>query len=362
MMYANTFTILLIIAASFLLSLGAVALVLKLAHKNGWYDRTSERKIHHGEVPRLGGIGFSLAFILVGVTIALIIGDVKSALPYVSCLSALVLVLVLGAWDDFRPIRPYVKFMVQCIAALFVIIPGYTFKYFTFLDMGLMAKPLEYAITFLWIVGLMNAVNFIDGLDGLAGGTSGIIALFLLFIFLSGGEASYIVLICAVLFGVVAGFLVFNLPVPKAKIFMGDGGSHVLGFLLALLPLFDGKGDFTSLPLFYAAALLLIPIFDTTAAVWRRIRDGKRIDKPDMAHVHHKLLTLGLKSQGVIAVLYSLQIVIGIITYISIRLNGLASLYVLGAAYVIVILFFSVIHFKNRAALKADKKEEITNQ
>jgi UDP-GlcNAc:undecaprenyl-phosphate GlcNAc-1-phosphate transferase len=362
MMDASVLTILLIIAASFLLSLGAVALVLKLAHKNGWYDRTGARKIHHGEVPRLGGIGFSLAFILVGVTLALIIGDVKTALPYVSCLSALVLVLVLGAWDDFHPIPPFVKFLVQSIAALCVIIPGYTFTCFTFLDIGIFAKPLEYALTFLWIVGLINAVNFIDGLDGLAGGLSSIIALFFLLIFLFHGEVTYIVLLCAVLFGVLSGFLVFNLPIPNAKIFMGDGGSHVLGFLLALLPLFDGNGNYTSLPLLYAAALLLIPIFDTIAAVWRRIRDGKRIDKPDMAHVHHKLLNLGLKSQGVIAVLFSLQIVIGILTYISIRLNGPASLFVLGAAYAIVIIFFSVLHFLNRAALKANKKEDKTNQ
>jgi UDP-GlcNAc:undecaprenyl-phosphate GlcNAc-1-phosphate transferase len=143
---------------------------------------------------------------------------------------------------------------------------------------------------------------------------------------------------------------------------MGDGGSHVLGFLLALLPLIDGRGNSTSLPILYAAALLLIPIFDITAAVWRRVRDGKRIDKPDMAHVHHKLLYLGLKPKGVIAVLYSLQIVIGIITLVSIRLNGFLSLYVLGAAYLIAITFFTVLHFMNRAALKANKKEEITNQ
>jgi len=157
---------------------------------------------------------------------------------------------------------------------------------------------------------------------------------------------------CVAFFGVVMGFLVFNAPIPKAKIFMGDCGSQFIGFFLAVLPLLERQDVPANLPVPYIAALLLIPIFDTIAAVWRRIRDGKAIASPDMSHVHHKLINMGLSVRGVCAVLCGLQVILGVVVFISIRLEGMSSLYVLGIAYVIVIVFFMIIHYGNRAALK----------
>jgi UDP-GlcNAc:undecaprenyl-phosphate GlcNAc-1-phosphate transferase len=154
----------------------------------------------------------------------------------------------------------------------------------------------------------------------------------------------------------VAGFLVFNMPFPKAKIFMGDGGSQFLGFILALLPLINAREESSGLPLLYAAALLSIPILDTFASIWRRIRDKRRIDTPDRLHIHHKLMYLGFNARGVDATLYGLQIVLGILVFQSTRFKGALSLIFLGAAYIIAIGFFSAIHFVNRYVAQKRKK------
>jgi UDP-GlcNAc:undecaprenyl-phosphate GlcNAc-1-phosphate transferase len=138
---------------------------------------------------------------------------------------------------------------------------------------------------------------------------------------------------------------------------MGDGGSQFLGFILALLPLMNTRGSPFGFPLLYAAALLSIPIFDTFAAIWRRLRDGRRIDDPDRLHIHHKLMCLGLDACGVDAVLYGLQIVLGVLVFVSLRFGGAHSLIFLGAAYAAGVGFFAVIHFMNRHRIQ--KRERL---
>jgi len=349
-------TVIIFFILSFVLSFAAVALILKLSGKNGWFDHTNERKIHNGSISRLGGIGFVIAFSLVAAAICVVTKETESVPGYLSCLFALLLVMFFGAYDDFRPLKSRYKLTVQIIAALFVVVPGFLFKRIAYFDFGVLPEPLAYVITFLWIVGVTNAINLIDGIDGLAGGLSGLIALFLGIIFFSFNGNHQTVLFCAALVGVILGFLVFNAPMPKARIFMGDCGSQSLGFLLALLPLLERQDGPANLPVPYAAALLMIPIFDTIAAVWRRVREGKSIFTPDKCHVHHKLMKLGLTDRGVDIVLCGLQVILGVVTFISIHLDGLPSLYVLGAAYIIGIGFFALIHFKNREAVKAGKQ------
>ena len=349
-------TIFIVLIVSFVLSFALVALVLKLSRKKGWFDHTNERKIHNGSVPRLGGIGFITVFLVIAVVICLVTRGTEPGLRYLPCLIALLLIMFLGVYDDFRPIASRYKLLVQIIAALVVIVPGYHFRRITYFDTGALPELLGYAITLLWIVGIPNAINFVDGLDGLAGGLSSLIALFFGIIFFSYSKNPQNILFCAAIVGVLLGFLVFNAPLPKAKLFMGDCGSLSLGFLLALLPLMEGQDSPANLPVLYAAALLIIPVFDTTAAVWRRIRDGVSIFTPDKSHIHHKLINLGLSDRSVDVVLYSLQAILGVITLISIHMDGLPSLYVLAIAYIISIGFFAMIHFMNRAAGKLREK------
>jgi UDP-GlcNAc:undecaprenyl-phosphate GlcNAc-1-phosphate transferase len=354
--------IIIIFLISTVFSIIAVALILRLSHKKSWYDHVDERKIHNGHVPRLGGIGFAAVFIVIAWMISFFTREIDHGFRFIPCLVALVISLVFGVWDDFRPLASWTKLLLQIAAALCVIIPGYTFKRIVYFDIGPLSNLgwLSYPLTALWLVGLANAINFIDGIDGLAGGLSAIIAFFFGLIFLSYAKTPSAELFCVSLLGITIGFLVFNLPLPRAKIFMGDCGSQFLGFALALLPLLEEHETRAALPVPYAAALLAIPIFDMVATVWRRVRDGKKLDCPDMAHIHHKLLNVGLSARGVDALLYALQITLGILVYVSIQLEGALSLVVLLIAYVVVTVFFAVVHFWNRkkvAALQAVQRE-----
>ncbi|MDR2477045.1 MAG: undecaprenyl/decaprenyl-phosphate alpha-N-acetylglucosaminyl 1-phosphate transferase, partial [Treponema sp.] len=354
MEYFEMTSILIILAASVSFSVVAVGLILHLSHQKSWYDHIDERKIHNGDIPRLGGVGFALIFIITVTLISIFTRKIESGIRFLPCLAGIFITIAFGVWDDFRPMAPRLKFLMQFIAAFCVIIPGYTFKRIIYIETGALGgllsdlRWLGYPITLLWIVGLANALNFIDGVDGLAGGLSALIALTFGLIFFSYAETPQAVLFCVSLLGVVIGFLVFNAPIPQAKIFMGDCGSQFLGFTLALMPLLEEHTTRAALPVPYAAALLAIPIFDTIASVWRRIRDKKRIDSPDRLHIHHKLMNLGLGSRGVDAVLYGLQILLGVLVYISVRVQGWVSLLILGITYLVVILFFTIIHFLNR--------------
>jgi UDP-GlcNAc:undecaprenyl-phosphate GlcNAc-1-phosphate transferase len=347
------------VLVSLVCSCVAVALIYRLSHKNSWYDSVDERKIHTGDVPRLGGVGFAGIYIIAVIRIAFFPGE--PALPrFILPIAAMILILAVGVYDDFRPLPPRYKLFLQFAAGLLVVIPDFTFRRLFFLDIGPLGDLnwLRYTLSIMWIVGLTNAVNFIDGVDGLAGGISALAALSYALIFGFGFHNSSAVLLCLCLAAVLGGFLVFNLPFPKAKIFMGDGGSQFLGFMLACLPLIYNKDTATSLPLSYAAVLLSIPIFDTVAAIWRRLRDHRRIDSPDRLHIHHKLMRLGLQARGVDCVLYTLQIVLGILVFLSIRFQGMFSLIFLGAAYIVSMGFFAVIHFLNLRARRQNPLAE----
>jgi UDP-GlcNAc:undecaprenyl-phosphate GlcNAc-1-phosphate transferase len=342
--------IIVVAGISFVLSIFLVGVVLRLSHLHSWYDMKDERKIHVGDVPRLGGLGFSLAFILVAMVINFNAAESYYGFWFLPVIIGMFLILVFGILDDFKPLAPRVKLLVQVIAALLVVIPDYTFHglFFSGADFLKNLNLLRYPLTILWLVGLSNALNFIDGVDGLAGGISLLAALTYALIFSSFADSGSAVLFCVCLAAIVGGFLVFNLPVPRAKIFMGDGGSQFLGFMLAVLPLLNRGSVESELPLFYAAALLMIPILDTTAAVWRRLRDRRRIDSPDRAHIHHKLMNLGLDARRVDAVLYSLQTALCVLVFVSVKVQGFLSLAALVIAYIIGIGFFCMVHFLNQ--------------
>ncbi|MDR3124123.1 MAG: undecaprenyl/decaprenyl-phosphate alpha-N-acetylglucosaminyl 1-phosphate transferase [Treponema sp.] len=345
------------IGASFFISYVVVARVLALSHKKSWYDRIDDRKIHTGDVPRLGGVGFVSAFICACFAIIFVVPRLPGhsvpgaaiRLSFLFPLAAMALIFAAGVFDDFKPMAPRYKLLIQIIAAALVVVPGHTFHSVIFSNLGMLGELnwLRYPLTAVWIVGLTNAVNLIDGVDGLAGGVSTLAAVFFAVIFsiISGSDA--MALVCLCLGASLAGFLVFNMPFPRAKIFMGDGGAQFLGFVLALLPLIKLDEEPIRFPLLYAAALLAIPIFDTFASIWRRIRDRRRIDDPDKLHIHHKLMNLGFNARGVDGALYALQIMLGVLVCQSLRFKDIRSVIFLAAAYATAAGFFIAIHFVN---------------
>ncbi|MDR1025512.1 MAG: undecaprenyl/decaprenyl-phosphate alpha-N-acetylglucosaminyl 1-phosphate transferase [Treponema sp.] len=350
-----TFDSVLIIAGVFLFSVLTVALILRISRRMSWYDHINERKIHTGNIPRLGGLGFAIPFIVCTLVIILRFLDHEQGIRFLPVFFALILILISGVRDDFKPMAPRYKLIFQTGAAICVLASGYTFKRFFFT--GSETSPafpgwelLSYPLSFLWIVGMTNAVNFIDGVDGLAGGISLLAVLTFGIVLMFLGTSSTTPLLCICLAAAILGFLMFNAPFPRARIFMGDGGAYFLGFTLALFPL---MGDGLGLPVLYAAAILMIPILDTTAAVWRRLRDHRRIDSPDRSHTHHKLMNLGLSSRRIDAILFTLQAVLGVLVYAAVKTPPLLSFFLLALSYVTGIGFFTTIHFLNRGHNRA---------
>jgi UDP-GlcNAc:undecaprenyl-phosphate GlcNAc-1-phosphate transferase len=299
------------VLVAFAVSAAIMPLVISWAKRHEYYDDPLDpRKIHHGQIPRLGGIGIVVAFVATVSAFALFTGQgAQTGGHFWVVVACAVVIPVLGLVDDFRNLRARFKFAVELVAALAIVCAGFRFKELAlpFRGRALELGALSYPLTMLWIIGVTNAMNLIDGMDGQAGGISALAALgagaYFLLLGHSGGA-----MIAFALVGAVLGFLCFNFP--PAKIFMGDAGSLFLGFILSIIPLLAPRVAVGEVAFFVSVTLLIIPIYDTFSAMLRRARAHVSFFTPDRLHLHHKLLDLGLSTKGVLAVVYSAQIVL----------------------------------------------------
>ncbi|RIL91719.1 undecaprenyl/decaprenyl-phosphate alpha-N-acetylglucosaminyl 1-phosphate transferase, partial [Staphylococcus equorum] len=175
---------------------------------------------------------------------------------------------------------------------------------------------LSIPITIFWIVAITNAINLIDGLDGLAAGVSTIALVTIAFIAILQGNI-FIIMICSVLIGSLLGFLVFNFH--PAKIFLGDSGALLLGFIIGFLSLLGFK-NITFISLFFPIVILAVPFIDTLFAMIRRVKRGQHIMQADKSHLHHKLLDLGYTHRQTVILIYAMAImfsVVSVILYLS---------------------------------------------
>jgi len=213
--------------------------VLRFAKKRSLFDQIDERKVHTEQIPRLGGVGFISAYMVVifALTVLGFWGE-QLSLSFSMVLAAMTLILIFGIWDDLKPLRARYKMGIQILAALLIVFSGYRFRSISASEFGLSVQLglWSYPLTVLWIVGIINAINLIDGIDGLSGGLSFIILASYSFIFLFLGQQQEFIL-CLLLMAAITGFLVFNAPLPRAKIFMGDTGIQFLGLFIAIIPL-----------------------------------------------------------------------------------------------------------------------------
>jgi UDP-GlcNAc:undecaprenyl-phosphate GlcNAc-1-phosphate transferase len=333
------------------LSALTVPFMIYISKKFKLYDKIDERKIHTGNISRLGGVG-----ILCGFTAAVIFFIIKGYFSSIDqniwlIIPAIFMIIIMGIIDDLVQLKARIKLIIQIIATIIVILAGFKFNNISFGRFTIKLSWFSYIFTFCWIIGVTNAINLIDGLDGLSGSLSFCTAItYAIFAFNSNqtGAGVLSITLCAS----ILGFLLYNLPLPSAKIFMGDGGSQFLGFSLAIIPLISQNGThFISFPC--AAAILIIPLFDTIAAIWRRLREHRRIDSPDRLHLHHKLLLLGFSKRMVLILIILYQTIISTLIILTVWLDTIPSTTLLITVYAMGILFFSIIHFaKNRVLEK----------
>ncbi|HTP58727.1 MAG TPA: MraY family glycosyltransferase [Spirochaetia bacterium] len=323
-------------------------LVIRASHRRQWFDMPNERKIHTSPVPRLGGIGMFLAFVLSALAVPILLPvaapgpwPVHYDFRFVPVFAAFAMVHGLGLLDDFHNLNPLLKLILQIVAAALVTLGGFTVSVVNIPSVGPVSLGIfSWPITIFLIIAISNAINLVDGLVGLAGGISGIAALAL-------GISAYLQLAAApalmafALLGAILGFLLFNYP--PARIFMGDSGALFLGFTLAVIPLLKGPGSTSLGELLAPATVLAVPILDVVAAIVRRVREKRPIYSPDKEHIHHKLLGLGLKDTKILSVIYGFCAYVAVASVVAIFLPRVQALILFGFVWATSILAYVVL-------------------
>jgi len=287
-----------------LVALAACALLtpaaIWTARRVGFLAYPRDRDIHSKPVPYGGGLAMFVAFAVACVAFLRHDPSVPGLLVLCGVTTAIFVI------DDRWGIPALIKLGIQAaIAVAAVKVFGFEIHFVLALpflqihNLGLLILP----ITVLWIVGMQNAANLLDGVDGLAAGVIGVTAVVLL-VALAGRQQNVVVL-SAVLFGVCAGFLLFNFH--PARIFMGDSGAYFLGLAVALLSVVGVAKVAVAVPLLAMG----IPIADTGVAIIRRRRNGKAAFGADKEHIHHRLLGLGLTQRQTCLLLYCASGILG---------------------------------------------------
>ena len=339
-------------ACAFLLSAISMPLILKVAHSRKLYDAIDDRKIHTGNIPRLGGLGIFLSFVATFALFTQVSGlGVSTGERFWTVILCMLAVHLIGLVDDFRNLRAVYKFLIEFAVAAVLVVSGFRFGAIV-LPFGAGSLGLgafSYPLTILWIIGVTNALNLIDGMDGLAGGIAALAAaVFGIFFVLTGNTGA--ALVCFILVGVVFGFLVFNLP--PAKIFMGDSGALFLGFSLSILPLIGPASGRTEIGLVPTITVLLLLILDTLSAMIRRILIGVSVFTPDKSHLHHKLLDLGLGVKGALAVIMSAQSLLCLVALSGLVFARETSFFINISAWRGVVLLFVALGAARRRAFR----------
>lgn len=301
--------IVLALASAFLISFVATPVVKAFARRVGAIDvPDEERRVHDHPIPRLGGLAIFLGFILSVVLFAKIDRQIQGIL-----LGAVIVVIV-GAIDDIVPLPALLKFAVQIVAALVAVYHGVVINIISnpnvfSSETFLLLKGFSIPITVIWIVAITNSVNLIDGLDGLAVGVSAISSITMLIISLVVSDVN-VAIILASLTGACVGFMPYNLN--PAKIFMGDTGALLLGYVLATVSII-GLFKFYAIISFAVPFLVIgLPLFDTAFAFFRRILHGQNPMSPDRGHFHHRLIDMGLSQKQAVAILYAISAILGL--------------------------------------------------
>jgi UDP-GlcNAc:undecaprenyl-phosphate GlcNAc-1-phosphate transferase len=326
---------------SFGASLVLTRLVRGLALKIGAVDQPGPRKVHAVPVPRLGGIGI---FLSIGLAIVASFGleyfsgdsipiNRKAWMPI---LCGTTVMFLIGVWDDLRSLPAWFKFLFQALAAGVFIWFGIYIEPISSLqrgplhfDLSLLAIP----VTFLWIIGITNAFNLVDGLDGLAAGLGIIAAGTSATIFIMRGDTSDALLL-VILIGALVGFLFYNFN--PATIFLGDSGSLVIGYILAVTAVAGSQRQATGLAVLIPLLVFGLPIVDTLLSMLRRfvagtkfiqpykdpikskLRSINNMFEPDRSHIHHRLLALGFSQRNAVLLLYGLSLCLSLLVLLAV--------------------------------------------
>jgi len=316
--------------AAFSIAYFSMPHVMKLAHRLGAIDKPDKRKVHNNVMPRLGGLAIFSAFIIV-MPLA-----VQVSQELLGIIIGALVVFMVGMLDDIYQLSPWVKLVGQGIAAAIAISSGVVVDFVTNpfdgpLELGYFGIPL----TFLWIVGISNAINLIDGLDGLAAGVASIAAATMGFVAYTQGQEP-VFMLAFILVAAILGFLPYNFH--PARTFMGDGGSNFLGYILACLAVLGLTKSTAVISLFVPIVILGIPIFDTFFAIIRRINNNAPIFRPDKSHLHHRLMAIGHSHRGSVLIIYGISSFFGLMAIVLNYVNSPKATLVMSLLLLLIVL------------------------
>lgn len=319
-------------------TMSLIPLLMRKAESWQFVDVPDQRKVHHNAIPRIGGMAM-----VAGSVLPVVMWLTPSA-TVLSLLAGIAVIAGFGVWDDRTTLNYKTKFLGQSIGVLIVIIwGGVKIQTLPFAGGQLIPDYIALPLTFLFLLGITNAINLSDGLDGLAGGTTllsfGVIAV------LGYLERDVVVVLISIaVLGSILGFLRFNTH--PARVFMGDGGSQFLGFAVGVLSIMLIQQNNTTLSPALPLLLLGLPILDTLLVIGQRIYEKRSPFSADKNHIHHKLLTLGFDHYEAVFIIYVLQSILVVSAYF---LRFQSDLVIVGSYLVfcmLIIVFFRLAHIK----------------
>ena len=297
-----------------------IPLIIAFCRKFGYFDQPNQRKVHHVAVPRLGGLAF-LPSMAMGGVIALLLffsrtyGTIDFHITAALMIVGATVVYLMGLMDDLLDLSANLKFVI--LAAGSAMMPVCNLQIDNLYGLfGLEALPMwvAYPLTVLVIMTIVNAINLIDGIDGLASGISIICLLVLCYLFFDMRMAVFMMLSAALL-GSVVMFFMFNVfgKAGGHKIFMGDAGSLILGYVLSYLAIKymmmteqDIYSDVN--PLLIPYSLFIVPVFDLVRVALTRLLSGQPMFKADQRHIHHVLMRCGLTMHQALALILTMVV------------------------------------------------------
>ena len=302
--------LLVVVTLAALLTAGAVEVARRSALRLALLDQPNARSSHEVATPRLGGLAF-VPVLLGGILLVSWLADGPSGralvLPGLAIASIGLLVAAVSAVDDVRPLPPWLRLVAHLSAGVAVVVVVGGVQVISVPPAGTIAlgAVASATMTVFWIAGFINAFNFMDGIDGIAGTQALVAGAGWVIVGLVAG-APLLAWIGAVVAGTAVGFLVHNWS--PARIFMGDAGSALLGFLLATVPWALGHAD-----LWLASALMVWPfVFDTSLTMVRRAWRGERLWEAHRSHLYQRLVIAG-RSHRAVTVLYGGLAALGLV-------------------------------------------------
>ena len=268
-----------------------------MARLLGVVDRPGGRRVNRRTVPRLGGLALFLGFVVPARAFLDLNREARGLLVGAGVAT------VVGAVDDFRGLAWWEKLAGQVAAAIVPVAFGIWVTRFTFPFVGVHRLPewLGMTLTVLGIVAIMNMLNFLDGLDGLAAGVAAIAGFTFCLIALSLGKPQT-ALVSAIVLGACLGFLRHNFY--PARIFMGDSGALLLGFVLATESVQGLLKTAALATLVLPLLVLAVPILDTSFVIAKRLKYRRPVWGADRTHLHHRFVSIGFSQRRAVAYLY----------------------------------------------------------